>query len=51
MVRAGLVNHPSQYLFSGYNEIINPPKRYNFIDAFMYKYDIIAYSNFIYLPK
>jgi putative transposase len=32
MVRAGVVNHPSQYSVSGYNEIQNPPGRYAVID-------------------
>jgi putative transposase len=32
MVRAGVVNHPSLYSVSGYNEIQNPPGRYAVID-------------------
>ena len=28
MVRAGVVKHPSDWAFCGYNEIQNPPKRY-----------------------
>ncbi|MEA2101797.1 MAG: transposase [Thermodesulfobacteriota bacterium] len=32
MVRAGVVDHPSQWLHCGYNEIINPPQRYHLID-------------------
>jgi REP element-mobilizing transposase RayT len=32
MVRAGVVNHPSEWLFSGYNEIQNPRQRYALID-------------------
>ena len=32
MVRAGVVNHPSEWIFSGYNEIQHPPKRYRLID-------------------
>ncbi len=32
MVRAGVVQHPSQYRMSGYNEIQNPPKRYSIIN-------------------
>ena len=32
MVRAGVVRHPARWLFSGYNEIQNPPQRYAFID-------------------
>lgn len=32
MVRAGVVNHPSEWQFSGYNEIQVPPVRYSMID-------------------
>src|ERR1043165_4645038 len=32
MVRAGVVNHPSNWAHSGYREIQNPPKRYKIID-------------------
>ncbi len=32
MVRAGVVSHPSEYKFSGYNEIQNPPERYGIIN-------------------
>ena len=32
MVRAGVVRHPSEYRFSGFNEIQNPPKRYAVIN-------------------
>jgi len=32
MVRAGAVDHPSQWQHCGYNEIINPPQRYQLID-------------------
>ncbi len=32
MVRAGVVNHPSEWAFCGYNEIQNPPERYGVID-------------------
>lgn len=32
MVRAGVVQHPSEYKISGYNEIQNPPERYSIID-------------------
>jgi putative transposase len=31
MVRAGVVKHPSEWQCCGYNEIINPPKRYALI--------------------
>jgi len=32
MVRAGVVNHPSEWPFSGYTEIQNPRQRYSLID-------------------
>ncbi|MDY6951464.1 MAG: transposase, partial [Thermodesulfobacteriota bacterium] len=32
MVRAGVVGHPSEWPFCGYNEIQNPPQRYTLID-------------------
>jgi hypothetical protein len=32
MVRAGVVNHPSDWPFCGYHEIENPRKRYSLID-------------------
>lgn len=32
MVRTGVVAHPSQWEFCGYNEILNPKKRYALID-------------------
>ena len=32
MVRAGMVKHPSEWLFCGYNEIQAPSKRYSLID-------------------
>lgn len=32
MVRAGVVKHPSEYIFSGYFEIQSPPKRYSIIN-------------------
>ena len=32
MVRAGVVNHPSEYEFCGYNEIQKPKQRYALID-------------------
>ena len=32
MVRAGVVSHPSEWPFSGYNEIQDPPQRYPLID-------------------
>ena len=32
MVRAGVVNRPSEWLFGGYNEIQNPRERYSLID-------------------
>jgi hypothetical protein len=32
MVRAGVVGHPSEWAFCGYNEIQSPPQRYSIID-------------------
>jgi putative transposase len=32
MVRAGVVEHPSEWQFSGYNEILHPRERYQLID-------------------
>jgi len=32
MVRTGVVQHPSQWPFCGYNEIQSPPQRYALID-------------------
>jgi putative transposase len=32
MVRAGVVAHPSEWAYSGYNEIQNPRERYSLID-------------------
>ena len=32
MVRTGVVNHPSDWDFCGYHEILNPPQRYTLID-------------------
>jgi hypothetical protein len=32
MVRAGVVGHPSEWSFCGYNEIQSPPQRYSIID-------------------
>jgi len=32
MVRAGIVSHPSEWAFCGYNEIQNPRQRYSIID-------------------
>ena len=32
MVRTGTVNHPKEWEFCGYNEILDPPKRYLLID-------------------
>jgi hypothetical protein len=33
MVRAGVVKHPAEWLFCGYNEIQNPRQRYSLIDC------------------
>jgi hypothetical protein len=32
MVRAGVVGHPSEWAFCGYNEIQSPPQRYSIVD-------------------
>jgi putative transposase len=32
MVRAGAVKHPKDWEFCGYNEILDPPRRYRLID-------------------
>jgi len=32
MVRAGVVDHPEEWPFCGYNEIQNPRQRYSLID-------------------
>jgi putative transposase len=32
MVRAGVVNHPSKWVHSGYREMQNPPQRYGIVD-------------------
>jgi hypothetical protein len=32
MVRAGVVNHPSEWSYGGYNELQNPRERYSLID-------------------
>jgi putative transposase len=44
MVRAGVVNHPSEWSFCGYNEIQNPRQRYSIIDheSLMELFDITS---------
>ena len=32
MVRAGVIDHPSEWAFCGYNEILNPRRRYSLMD-------------------
>jgi hypothetical protein len=32
MLRAGVVQHPAEWLYGGYNEIQNPKQRYSMID-------------------
>jgi hypothetical protein len=32
MVRAGVFDHPAEWIFSGYHEIQNPRERYRIID-------------------
>ena len=45
MVRAGVVNHPSEWKFSGFNEIQKPRRRYSIID---YKSltDLLNFDNY-----
>ena len=42
MVRNGVVKHPSQWIYSGYNEIQNPPSKYALID----RKHLIEYCDF-----
>jgi len=35
MVRAGVINHPREWKFCGYHEIMNPKKRYSIVDRKM----------------
>ena len=37
MVRAGVVAHPKEWVFSGYQEIQNPKQRYSLIDYSFYE--------------
>jgi len=37
MNRAGVVNHPREYPYTGFNEIVSPPQRYSLIDRKMLK--------------
>ena len=45
MVRAGVVRHPSEWKFSGFNEIQKPRRRYSIID---YKSlsDLLNFDNY-----
>ena len=45
MVRAGVVEHPSQWEFCGYNEIQNPRKRKGIID-FDRLMDLLGFENY-----
>jgi len=45
MVRAGVVNHPSEWEFCGYNEIQNPRKRKGIID-FDRLTDLLGFSHY-----
>ena len=43
MVRAGAVKHPSEWLHSGYNDIVEPVKRYRIID----QEKVVSYLGFL----
>jgi hypothetical protein len=45
MVRAGVVEHPRQWEFCGYNEIQNPRKRKGIID-FDRLMDLLGFNNY-----
>jgi hypothetical protein len=45
MVRAGVVEHPTQWEFCGYNEIQNPRKRKGIID-FDRLMDLLGFENY-----
>ena len=45
MVRAGVVKHPSEWEFCGYNEIQNPRKRKGIID-FDRLMDLLVFENY-----
>ena len=45
MVRAGVVKHPSEWEFCGYNEIQNPKKRKGIID-FDRLMDLLGFENY-----
>ncbi len=45
MVRAGVVEHPTQWEFCGYNEIQNPRKRRGIID-FDRLMDLLGFENY-----
>ena len=49
MVRAGVVNHPSDWKFSGYNEIQNPQRKYALIayDQLRALLDFSTYEGFV----
>ena len=50
MVRAGAVDHPSKWLWSGYNEIQNPKKRYSII-AYNHLMVLLSYKTYGDLAK
>ena len=53
MVRAGVVKHPSEWSFCGYNEIQNPPQRYTMIDyeKLMHLLQLNSYEELKYFCK
>ena len=53
MVRAGVVRHPSEWFFCGYNEIQNPPQRYTMIDyeKLMHLLQLNSYEDLKYFCK
>ena len=50
MVRAGAVDHPSEWPWSGYNEIQKPKKRYSIID-YNHLMLLLNYKNYSDLTK
>jgi len=53
MVRAGVVKHPSEWSFCGYNEIQDPPQRYTMIDyeKLMHLLQLNSYEDLKYFCK
>jgi putative transposase len=50
MVRAGVVNHPSEYEFCGYNEIQKPRQRYALID-YEELTGLLGFKNMVFLSS